>query len=137
MIRVVSKKESLTSQLENADDFICIDCTSHNNSEFWAKGLSPFYLGPVECYDGLIASNMENAWQYTKVYKDQVDENYQPTQKYFDWRNKGFQSPHPHRYPKGKGAKPEYSYWKQGESYYRISYTDARKVIYLPFKDKC
>lgn len=31
--------------------------------------LSPFFLGPVSLYDGHVAKNVENAWQYAKVTK--------------------------------------------------------------------
>ena len=32
------------------------------------QGLSPFFLGPIPMYGGLEAKNMENAWQFSKVY---------------------------------------------------------------------
>lgn len=136
MIRVVSKKESLDSQLSNAKDFVCIDCTSRNPSEFWAKGLSPFYLGPIECYDGLISKTMENAWQYAKVYDKHIDELSNPTSEYIQFRNKGFESNKANRYPMGKGKVPLYSYWKVNNTYYKLDYIEARKVIYIPLYAK-
>lgn len=32
-----------------------------------ARRLSPFFLGPVALYDGHVAKNVENAWQYSKA----------------------------------------------------------------------
>lgn len=135
MIRVVSKKESLENQLDEYKSFICIDCTSHNPSKFFAEGLSPFYLGPIPCYDGLVANCMENAWQYAKVYEGMSDLN-KPNGIYFKFRDKGFQLQQAKRYPMGKKLKPLYSYWKIGENYYNLNYVQARKLIYIPLYAK-
>ena len=75
MIRIVGKrgKGSFESQLDDAAkglDFVRIDCTSNNTDPVMREGLSPFYLGPVECYDGLVSQTFENAWQFAKVYPD-------------------------------------------------------------------
>ena len=75
MIRIVGKrgKGSFESQLDDAAkglEFVRIDCTSHNADPVMREGLSPFYLGPVECYDGLVSQTFENAWQFSKVYPD-------------------------------------------------------------------
>jgi hypothetical protein len=40
----------------------------------WQRDLSPFHLGPCELYDGHVSKNMENAWQYSKVYKNHTGE---------------------------------------------------------------
>ena len=75
MIRVVGKrgKGSFESQLDETakgQEFVRIDCTSGNPDPVMREGLSPFYLGPVECYDGLVSQTFENAWQFSKVYPD-------------------------------------------------------------------
>jgi hypothetical protein len=75
MIRIVGKrgKGSFESQLDDAakgKEFVRIDCTSGNPDPVMREGLSPFYLGPVECYDGLVSQTFENAWQFAKVYPD-------------------------------------------------------------------
>lgn len=136
MIRVVSKKDSLKFQLENFEDFIVIDVTSHNKSDFWAKGLSPFYLGPVECYDGLIAQNVENAWQFSKVYPCHIDENDNPTSEFTKFRNNGFAKTQASRRPMGKGNIPCYSYWKINDMYVKLDYIQSRKLIYIPIYAK-
>jgi len=100
-----------------------------SRSTTWSSGLSPFYLGPCTTYDGTIAQNVENLWQYAKVYTCHLDDNGDPSPAYYDWRNRGFANPKAQRYPMGKGASPEYSYWN-GE---KLSYVEARKKIYIPF----
>ena len=72
MIRIVGKrgKGSFESRLDAValgQDFVQIDWTSGNKDEVMMKGLSPFYLGPIECYDGLVAQRFERAWQCAKV----------------------------------------------------------------------
>lgn len=103
-----------------------INTTSRSNN--WSRGLSPFFLGPVPLYDGTHALNMENAWQYAKVYETQVDDQQNPTSQYFAWAREGWNKSRADRYPMGKGAKPLYSYW-DGK---KLSYVEARKAIYAP-----
>jgi len=88
--------------------------------------LSPFYLGPIK-YDGINVLTFENLWQFSKIYKTQVDTNGNPTQDWYDWRNKGFISP-AERHPMGKEV-PLYSYFN-GE---KIGVVEARKKIYIPY----
>ncbi|MDD4120673.1 MAG: hypothetical protein PHG90_03720 [Clostridia bacterium] len=106
------------------EGFMRIDCTSGNRK--WAPFCSPFRLGPVQCYAGLESKNMENAWQFSKVYADQVDANGDPTPEYFEWRDKGYSNPDPIRHP--HEGKPLYIYWN-GEKY---GYIEARKKVYIP-----
>lgn len=104
-----------------------------SSSPNWSKGLSPFFLGPVNLYDGKISKNMENAWQFSKVYEGQVDEQNNPTQNYWDWANFGWKDSIAHRYPMGKGKLPLYSFWK-GQ---KLDYIKARKEIYIPLYLDC
>jgi len=99
-----------------------INTTSRSNN--WSKGLSPFFLSPVN----INAYNIENVWQYSKVYKEYIGEDGEPIEDYFLWRKKGYGTRRAVRYPMGKGAMPEYSLWK-GE---KLTYVDARKKIYFP-----
>lgn len=103
-----------------------IDVTSR--SKTWSRGLSPFLLGPVELYDGYSSKNMENAWQYCKVYTQHIDVYGYPTDAYFEWAYEGWNKQSADRYPMGKGIKPQYSYWA-GK---RLTYVEARKQIYIP-----
>lgn len=98
--------------------------TSRSQDKF--RALSPFLLGPVDLYDGHVAKNVENAWQYTKVYK--VHDNAGiPNTEYWKWAEAGWDSTYANRYPMGKGAVPEYSWWKNKQ----FNYIEARRSIYF------
>lgn len=120
MIHVIGPKYKVP------DDAVLINTTSRSSD--WSKGLSPFYAGPVDLYKGYRSINVENAWQFCKVYYNHVDKDNEPTQVYFDWAQKGWNDIKAHRYPMGKGIKPLFSYW-DGE---HLTYVEARKKIYIP-----
>jgi hypothetical protein len=109
------------------DQIKVVNTTSRSQSD-WQRGLSPFYLGPVKLYGDFVAQNMENGWQFAKVYAQHVAEDGLPHECYFQWARKGWNDTTAHRYPMGKGAKPEYSWW-DGK---KLSYVEARKAIYAP-----
>lgn len=100
--------------------------TTSSGTEF--KGLSPFFLGPINLYGMYIAQNVENAWQFSKVYKQYVDKYGMPTEEYFNWAIKGWNDKFAHRYPLGKNVKPLYSLWNGQQ----LNYIQARKQIYIP-----
>lgn len=123
MIKIVGPKDK---RLPNV-----INTTSHSPQD-WSRELSPFYLGPVYLYDGHIAENVENGWQYCKVYKKHVDVDSNPTNEYWSWANEGWSNTKAIRYPMGKGAVPEYSLWDND----KFGYIEARKKIYAPLYSK-
>jgi len=90
-------------------DALVINTTSR--SQGWSRGLSPFFAGPVDLYGGYSARNVENAWQFSKVYKQHINEEGSPTEEYFEWAKRGWSDDWAHRYPMGKGAIPQYSWW--------------------------
>ena len=147
MIRIVGKrgKGSFESQLDEAakgKEFVQIDCTSGNKDEVM-RGLSPFYLGPVECYDGLKSETFERAWQCAKVYPWMENADGYPSEGYFAWRDmmwakKGFERKIDIRFPVGKGnaRKCEYAWWKVNGTFERLKYIPARKTIYIPLYAK-
>ena len=95
--------------------------------------LSPFLLGPCQLYPSRlhgfhVAKNMENAWQFSKVYRHQLSPAGEPSIEWWSWALAGWRDSTAHRYPMGKGAVPEYSYW-DGQ---HLDYVQARKVIYAP-----
>lgn len=99
------------------------------------RNFSPFLLGPVKLYKGapcLYAENVENAWQYSKVYSKFLDEGGNITNEYFNWAKRGWKKRSAVRYPMGKGAAPEFSFWG-GE---KLGYIEARKRIYFPIYAK-
>jgi len=146
MIRVVGKrgKGSIESQLDEAAkgvEFVKVDCTSGNPDSVMREGLSPLYLGPVECYDGLVAQRFERAWQCSKVFAGLADAAGNPTADWFAWRDRMWAdaSNADHmaiRFPFGKenanAKKTLYSYWKVDGEFRRLGYIAARKAIYLP-----
>lgn len=118
MIHLVNYRDTYPEQTINVT----------SRSKTWSRQLSPFLLGPVPLYAGLKATNVENAWQYTKVYKEYVTTLLEPSETYFAWARAGWSNSYAQRYPMGKGAKPLYSYWN-GK---KLNYIEARKQIYIP-----
>lgn len=112
------------------DGCFVVNCTSRGKDLF--RSLSPFYLGPVSCYGGLVAQNVENAWQYSKVYPQFADGSRGPKPSYFAWRDTGWGKTWADRYPAGKGAVPLYSYWETEDGPQKLDYIAARKTIYIP-----
>lgn len=148
MIRIVGKrgKGSFESQLDEVakgSEFVQIDCTSGNHDKEMMEGLSPFYIGPVDCYDGKKSETFERAWQCAKVYPWMVDDAGDPDGRYFAWRDemwgkKGFSSKNEIRFPAGKknAMRCLYSWWKVGTEYKKLGYIMARKEIYIPLYAK-
>lgn len=122
-VRVVGPRDTTTP------DELVINTTSRSDN--WSRGLSPFFLGPVPLYTEAVvpmATNVENAWQFSKVYPEQVTHEGLPTSSYFAWAMEGWSDPRAHRYPKGKGRVPAYTWWA-GE---KLDYVTARKRVYIP-----
>jgi len=122
-VRVIGPKDATT------EDELVINTTSRSKN--WSQGLSPFFLGPIPLYVGAVvptATNMENAWQYAKVYPEQLTWEGLPTESYFAWAKAGWSDPRAQRYPKGKGRVPAFTWWA-GE---KLDYVTARKRIYFP-----
>jgi len=105
---------------------VLINTTSR--SDDWSRSLSPFYCGPVTLYGSYRSINVENAWQYAKVYEYYADDKGDPDERYFRWAQEGWNSMRANRYPMGRGMKPLYSYW-DGQ---KLGYIEARKAIYMP-----
>lgn len=110
-----------------------------SRSKKWSQGLSPFLCGPVDLYDGHVSRNMENAWQFSKVYEVSGMHNGDgsPSETYFKWAQSGWGSFQAKRYPlgrgeDGKGKVPMYSYW---DGLY-LNYIQARIKIYCPLYAK-
>ncbi len=99
---------------------IVIDTTS-NSGQF--RELSPFILPAYP------AKNLENLWQFSKVYKKHIMpiDGY-PDASWYKWRDNGYSLDRAVRYPMGKGTIPEYSLW-DGR---KLDYISARKHIYAP-----
>lgn len=107
-----------------------IDTTTKSNT--WSRGLSPMILKSINLYDDYKSENMENAWQYSKVYPEYADKDGNPTEEYFKWAKEGWSKKWADRYPVGKGRKPLYSYWAGN----KLDYIEGRKKIYIPLYAK-
>ena len=119
MIRALFKFAKIPLDV-NETKPVVIDTTS-NSGEY--RDLSPFVLPAPP------AKNFENLWQYSKVYKKFIMpiDGY-PDASWYKWRDVGYNNSRAIRYPMGKGAIPEYSFW-DGE---KLDYIQARKKIYAP-----
>jgi hypothetical protein len=128
------KAECLTSE-----NWLVYNTTSRTK-EKWCLEFSPFFLGPIELYpnskDGTMytAKNMENAWQFCKVYKKFTNtDDDSPSEAYWKWAEDGWNDSKPHRFPLGgRPAKPLYSLWNGKQ----LNYIEARKKIYAPLYAK-
>lgn len=124
-VQVVSMRDKI--KIDEPKHIFVVNTTSMATTE-WEKQLSPFFLGPIDLYDGYTAKNLENGYQFSKTYKKHTDFHGDPTHEYWQWATEGWNSSWAYRYPMGRDAVPMYSYWR-GE---KLGYVDARKTIYAP-----
>ena len=61
-----------------------------SRSKTWSRGLSPFFIGPIDLYSGYKSINMENAWQFSKVYEYYLEEDGSIGERYFKWAQDGW-----------------------------------------------
>jgi hypothetical protein len=135
------------------EGYLNIICTSHNVSGVGA-GLSPFKLKDAD------GRNMENIWQFSKVYKFVPDYEDSKTgwkyprevhidnksqeikSEYWDWRRKGMAFEQALRYPVGYDHRQycQYSIWPQSgkvsDAANMSSETPAIKYKYVPARVK-
>jgi hypothetical protein len=106
---------------------VVVNTTSR--SKDFGKAFSPFMnQGPIKL-GNLTAHNVENMWQFTKVYKEHVND----FAAWKKWRDDGLKDTFAHRYPMGKGRKPEFSFFMKK----KMDYITARKNLYIPaYKQK-
>lgn len=104
---------------------------------FGCASLSPMRLGPVDHGqpDCPPSKNLENFHQGNKVFKDEVDEDENPTDVFTKNRLKWYCDDVPHRH-KVKGVRPLYSIWtdRDGTSY-KIDYISSRQ-FYCTFYER-
>lgn len=126
-IRVAAMRQKI---VETENTMVLNACS--NSKEAWQSDLSPFLLGPCPLYGNHVSLNMENGWQYSKLYHLHADDNSDsttdPTPAYWAWAEQGWNNPKAVRYPMGRGARPLCSLW-DGKKYL---YIEARKMIYGP-----
>lgn len=107
-----------------------MDVTSRSNT--WGKHFSPFNLGPVDLYDDHWAFNIENAYQFAKLYPEYATVEGLPSQHYWEWAKAGWSNPKPIKYPMGAWAKP-LCHWWDGK---KLTHLEAQNQIFLPLYKK-
>lgn len=107
--------------------YIEVNCTSRSEDKW--KNLSPFKKYKIKVYGDLYAQNVENLWQFSKVYSEFLDDKNNIKPEFYHWQQTGFNSSFAHRYPMGKGRKPEFLLWENG---LRLDYVEARNQVYFP-----
>lgn len=118
-------------------EYAAVVDTTPQSPEAWSRALSPFSLGPVSIWPGNVwrsSANVENAWQFSKVYADQLDPPASPGAAplpglaHARWAREGWADPRAQRYPRGRGARPLY-FLHRGR---RLDPVAARLYLYVP-----
>jgi len=113
------------------DGYLDINCTSRSPDRF--VNLSPFIRRDVYCYDDIYSKNIENAWQYSKVYS-KYNNNGKPSSIWFtEFRDKGFNLEVANRYPLGRDNREDYYFYWNGDI---LDRREARYLIYIPLYSK-
>jgi len=91
--------------------------------------LSPMRLGPIDHkMPGLPpALNLENYWQGSKCFRDEVDRFGMPLPQFVATQKQWFEDPEPHRH-KQKGAPEFFVYWKKDGSPLRLKWVESRQI---------
>ncbi|RUP51332.1 hypothetical protein BC936DRAFT_148723 [Jimgerdemannia flammicorona] len=131
----VSKKWPVVEGYKNVN--VC-----SSGAGFW-KELSPMLLGPIAlCEWGIDpktdlgkvrrgvevpgqCKRMENLWQFSKVFEEEVGEDLWPSVEFFRRRATAWKDPKGHRHSV-KGARVKYFLWGQE----KLTFLEARKRIY-------
>lgn len=124
MIYAVSPKHNIP------EGVLSMDVTSRSKS--WGRHLSPFNLGPVDLYDGYVAKNIENAFQFSRVYPEHSTVDGLPSPYYWEWAQTGWAETAPIKYPMGVWNKHLYHWW-DGK---KLTNLEAQNQIFLPLYKK-
>lgn len=119
---------------------------SFKSQQEWTRELNTYKLKNVDLYNGYFSLNMENAWQYTKLYDNFIINkpsgmNPFPEIKdinmnvYLDWACNGWNKKNAERYPLGKNKFPYMGLhiWDNKV----LKEIEARKIIYVPLYISC
>lgn len=124
MIYAISFKHTIPN------DALSMDVTSRSNT--WGRHFSPFNLGPVDLYDGYVAKNIENAFQFSRVYPEYSTVDGVPSAHYWEWAKSGWNESKPIKYPMGVWNKHLYHWWN-GK---KLGMLEAQNQIFLPLYKK-
>jgi hypothetical protein len=121
---------NLSFKHEVPEDSIVINVTSYSDS--FGRMLSPFNVGPVNLYDGYWAHNLENGYQFAKIYSQYSNDKGEPNDNYWKWAKAGWENKKPIKYPLGAWNECLHHWWK-GRKLNRL---EAQNEIFLPlYKD--
>lgn len=143
----LGNRQSKIKGYAKRDGYETIPVISKGKAPF--NQLSPFFLGPIRDKEsGLKAKNLENFWQFLKVYpevaaqkqkiggkivwehpKETHMDGKKPNKKWEAWRDKGFATDFAIRHPNKAGKKPAFHYY-HGKP---LDIVEARKQIYIPY----
>lgn len=114
------------------------DCLAYNVTswtEHWSGRLSPYDLGPVNICGDINSLNLENAFQYSKLYPSLAD-NGLPTLDWWLWAQEGWNKKQAIHYPMGREAK-DLGFVKilacdsNSFNYEMISHQEARNTFFV------
>jgi len=117
----------VTEKYQIPSGAISFDVTSRSTK--WTRCFSPFYIGPIQTYDGYCSVCLENCYQFSKVFPEHIDQDQNPSQSYFDWAIKGWQSKNAVRYPMGIWNNNSfiYHFWDSK----KLTHKEARRTIFV------
>ena len=99
---------------------------------FPCNTLSPMSLGPIEHGQPSFppAQNLENMWQGSKCYEDEMNDKGRPTQKFFDTEYKMYLDDVPHRHKEQyKTSKCLFMIWeKEKKKLIKLPYVESRQI---------
>jgi hypothetical protein len=117
---------NLSFKHEIPENSIVINVTSYSDS--FGRMLSPFNVGPVNLYDEHWAHNIENGYQFAKLYSQYANEKGEPNENYWKWAKNGWENKKPIKYPLGAWNVCLHHWWK-GRKLNRL---EAQNEIFLP-----
>jgi hypothetical protein len=125
-VKIYTNMDVICDRIQRAKPYPVVE--GYFNANVCSNGkfrvLSPMLIGPVE-WMGYRATNIENLWQFSKVYEDELYNN-EIKASYYARRDAGFENPKGIRRPK-KG-KVAFCYIG-GE---RLNYEQSRNKVYIP-----
>lgn len=118
---------------QKPDDCLAFNVTSW--TEHWSGKLSPYDIGPVNICKEINSLNLENAFQYSKLYSIHAENNL-PTLDWWLWAQEGWNKKQAIHYPMGREAKDlgfvkVLDYTKNSFDYELISHNEARNTFFV------
>jgi hypothetical protein len=140
--QVICTKMFMMRDPQHIDGFLKVFPNfKHQNRKdgYGCKALSPKAMGPILHNQPRLppAKNLENFWQFSKVFPDEVDEKGEPTPAFFEAQIRAFNDPIPHRHkPNAKKSStstninvPLYSVFRRKDgTLVKYKYVESRQI---------